>query len=71
MVENEANTKSDEVFQDKKNKNQMKDYFCPLCSEKLFKGKVANFKMVCPHCGKLVNSADISSSEIPEASTLP
>ena len=32
------------------------DYFCPHCGGKLFRGKVDEIKMVCPHCNTLVRS---------------
>jgi len=35
------------------------DYFCPFCSQKLFRGKVANFNMVCSNCNKLVRSQNL------------
>ena len=30
------------------------DYFCPFCNQKLFRGKVAEFNIVCINCNKLV-----------------
>ncbi len=42
------------------------DYFCPFCNQKLFRGKVTNFNMVCANCNKLVRSDDISSGESSE-----
>lgn len=35
------------------------DYFCPFCNQKLFRGKVSQFNMVCSNCNKLVRSKDI------------
>jgi len=32
------------------------DYYCPFCRQKLFRGKVATFNMVCSNCNKLVRS---------------
>lgn len=39
------------------------DYFCPFCDQKLFKGNVANFNMVCSNCNKQVRSQDIEPAE--------
>lgn len=33
-----------------------KDYFCPFCGYRLFRGKVRDFKMVCHECNRLVDS---------------
>jgi DNA-directed RNA polymerase subunit RPC12/RpoP len=44
----------------------LKDYFCPFCGHKLFKGKVAQLSMVCSNCNKLVRTerhADDGSTE--------
>ncbi|MBU1340096.1 MAG: hypothetical protein KKE44_00375 [Proteobacteria bacterium] len=35
------------------------DYFCPFCDQKLFRGKVNEFNMVCSSCNKLVRSSNI------------
>lgn len=35
---------------------EFKDYFCPFCSQRLFRGKVRDFKMVCQECNRLVDS---------------
>lgn len=34
----------------------LKDYICPFCHSKLFRGNVNEFKMVCMECNKLVDS---------------
>ena len=34
------------------------DYYCPFCGQKLFRGKVATFNMVCSNCNKLVRSQE-------------
>ncbi len=39
------------------------DYFCPFCNEKLFRGKVTRFSMVCSGCNKLVKSEDIAKKD--------
>lgn len=39
------------------------DYFCPFCKQKLFRGKVTHFNMVCSNCNRLVRSEDISNEE--------
>ena len=44
------------------------DYFCPFCGQKLFKGNVANFNMVCSNCNKLVRSRDMEQDETEEQS---
>ncbi|WP_321494487.1 hypothetical protein [uncultured Desulfobacter sp.] len=36
--------------------NGFKDYFCPFCGYRLFRGKVRDFKMVCHECNRLVDS---------------
>ena len=33
-----------------------KDYFCPFCGDRLFRGKVRDYKMVCHKCNRLVDS---------------
>ena len=43
----------------KKEQPELKDYFCPYCGFKLFRGNVNEFKMVCLECNKLVNSNDL------------
>jgi len=35
---------------------ELKDYFCPFCHCKLFRGNVSEFKMVCQECNRLVDS---------------
>ncbi len=40
----------------------LKDYFCPFCGHKLFRGDVNEFNMVCQECNKLVNSKEMSTS---------
>jgi uncharacterized Zn finger protein (UPF0148 family) len=45
------------------------DYYCPHCKGKLFRGKVTELKMVCPHCNILVRSSgaqDLGSARDPE-----
>lgn len=39
---------------------ELKDYFCPFCHAKLFKGHVNEFKMVCQECNRLVDSRQLS-----------
>ena len=42
------------------------DYFCPHCGEKLFRGKVTEIKMVCSHCNTLVRSRGSNMLEVTE-----
>lgn len=35
---------------------EFKDYFCPFCDYKLFRGQVRDYKMVCHKCNRLVDS---------------
>lgn len=35
---------------------EFKDYFCPFCGYRLFRGKVRYFRMVCHECNRLVDS---------------
>lgn len=39
---------------------ELKDYFCPFCHAKLFRGHVNEFKMVCQECNRLVDSRQLS-----------
>lgn len=38
---------------------ELKDYFCPFCHAKLFRGKVSDFKLVCQECNRLVDSSKL------------
>ncbi|WP_041273446.1 hypothetical protein [Desulforapulum autotrophicum] len=40
------------------------DYYCPHCKGKLFRGKVTELKMVCPHCNILVRSSGAQDLEL-------
>lgn len=42
------------------------DYYCPFCEQKLFRGKVNRFNMVCSNCNKLVTNKDIADKEVEE-----
>ncbi len=42
---------------------ELKDYFCPFCNFKLFRGNVAKFNMVCSQCNKLVRSSMTSAPD--------
>ncbi|MCG8687096.1 MAG: hypothetical protein MI892_19600 [Desulfobacterales bacterium] len=44
---------------------ELKDYYCPYCGYKLFRGSVNEFKMVCMECNRLVDSKD-SENSVPE-----
>ncbi|NWH04085.1 hypothetical protein [Desulfobacter latus] len=33
-----------------------KDYFCPFCGYKLFRGQVRDYKVVCQTCNRFVDS---------------
>ena len=43
--------------------DQLKDYFCPFCNNKLFRGKVNEFRLVCLECNKLVDSRKLSRNQ--------
>ena len=46
----------------------LKDYHCPFCGHKLFRGKVHDFKMVCHECNRLVDSSKLEGpSDIQES----
>jgi len=47
------------------------DYFCPHCGGKLFRGKVDEIKMVCPHCNTLVRSFGNQEPEALEETEKP
>jgi len=38
---------------------EFKNYFCPFCGNRLFRGKVRDFRMVCHECNRLVDSKHI------------
>lgn len=42
------------------------DYFCPFCNQKLFRGKVSQFNMVCSNCNKLVRSEKTAEKNPPD-----
>lgn len=50
-------------YENHKKTNGLTDYFCPFCDHKIFRGKVAEFNMVCPNCNKLVRSSNIPAQE--------
>ncbi|HCY85176.1 MAG TPA: hypothetical protein DHV36_08585 [Desulfobacteraceae bacterium] len=46
---------------------ELKDYFCPFCNHKLFRGRVKEFKLVCQECNKLVDSSTLNQPpELPD-----
>ncbi|WDP89789.1 MAG: hypothetical protein HUN04_08730 [Desulfobacter sp.] len=45
---------------DQSQTGQLKDYYCPFCNSKLFRGKVEEFKMVCLECNRLVDSKKLT-----------
>ncbi|MCG8635332.1 MAG: hypothetical protein MI863_15985 [Desulfobacterales bacterium] len=53
-------TNSDTCFPDQ-SAPQLKDYYCPFCNHKLFRGDVKEFKMVCQECNRLVDSNNLPS----------
>ena len=53
---------------DNKESLDLIDYFCPHCKGKLFRGRVAEIKMVCPHCNTLVRSTGAEELEALESS---
>ena len=42
----------------------LKDYFCPFCGHKLFRGNVNEFRMVCQECNRLVDSNKIEETPV-------
>ena len=44
---------------------ELKDYFCPFCNYKLFRGHVKEFKMVCQECNRLVDSSTLNEPQPP------
>lgn len=44
---------------------EMKDYFCPFCNGKLFRGKISTINMPCPHCCRYVRNADFVNAGSP------
>ena len=42
---------------------EFKDYFCPFCDNRLFRGKVRDFKMVCHKCNRLVDSKGLENNK--------
>lgn len=42
---------------------RLKDYFCPFCSHKLFRGDVKEFRLVCQECNQLVDSSALDAPE--------
>ncbi|MCF6248232.1 MAG: hypothetical protein L3J69_12855 [Desulfobacula sp.] len=39
------------------------DYFCPFCTQKLFRGNVKQFNLVCGNCNKLIKSEDSKETD--------
>ena len=35
---------------------EFENYFCPFCGDKLFRGRVRDYKMVCHKCNRLIDS---------------
>ncbi|MBI9088705.1 MAG: hypothetical protein JEZ12_05780 [Desulfobacterium sp.] len=56
MVLDHENSNANQPVGNVKAAHDLIDYFCPHCGEKLFRGKVDEIKMVCPHCNTLVRS---------------
>ncbi len=46
-------------FDQENNTQKLKDYYCPFCNHKLFRGNVKEFKMVCQECNRLVDSNNL------------
>jgi hypothetical protein len=46
---------------------EMKDYFCPFCNGKLFRGSVTVINMSCPHCFRYVRHSDFMNTKDPAA----
>lgn len=45
---------------------EFKDYYCPFCGHRLFRGKVRDFKMVCHECNRLVDSRALEEEQSSE-----
>ena len=41
---------------------KLKDYYCPFCNYKLFRGNVNEFKLVCQECNRLVDSSTLKKN---------
>jgi hypothetical protein len=48
-------------------KSGMRDYFCPFCNGKLFRGNVAVVNMSCPHCFRYIRHSDFMNRKDPAA----
>ncbi len=68
MVLDHENNGANQPVVNVKATHDLIDYFCPHCGEKLFRGKVDEIKMVCPHCNTLVRNF---GSQGPEGSEGP
>lgn len=44
--------------------SEFKDYFCPFCGYKLFRGKVRDYKMLCHQCNRLVDSKKLEKNDL-------
>lgn len=42
---------------------EFKNYFCPFCGYRLFRGKVRDFRMVCHECNRLVDSRALEEEQ--------
>ncbi len=55
---NENSTKKQDPIINFQTTSGLIDYYCPFCNQKLFRGKVSNFNMVCSNCNRLVRSEE-------------
>jgi uncharacterized Zn finger protein (UPF0148 family) len=56
MTKDNTKTANTQPIINFKTTNGLTDYYCHFCDQKLFRGKVVSFNMVCPNCNKLVRS---------------
>jgi len=56
MAEDDTQTANEQPIINFKSTADLTDYYCPFCNQKLFRGKVNTFNMVCSNCNKLVRS---------------
>jgi len=56
MAADDTQTENEQPIINFKSTADLTDYYCPFCNQKLFRGKVTTFNMVCSNCNKLVRS---------------
>ncbi|MCP3874231.1 MAG: hypothetical protein GY699_13880 [Desulfobacteraceae bacterium] len=63
MASSSIKTDKDKPIINFQTTSDLTDYYCPFCNQKLFRGKVAHFNMVCSNCNQLVRSLDNDKKE--------